>query len=171
VAEAVRMFSEEIPRGAPDLKYLKDLSNRAQKAVLPKGTRGIPQSSGDVINFVEAEVIAVGPGKRGKDTGLLELLADALNYYVEPPRARTDMHDDAEFYRLKMERNRDLIRRARNNSPIPLQVKPGDRILYHPSVQSFDRRIPAELLGLPTTEECYIVNEQTSVLAVLDPEE
>jgi hypothetical protein len=64
-----------------------------------------------------------------------------------------------------------LVYRADNpDTLIPLQVKPGDRILYHPSVQSFDRRIPAELLGLPSTEECYICNEQTSVLAILERE-
>jgi hypothetical protein len=63
-----------------------------------------------------------------------------------------------------------LRRASDKNHCIPLQVKPGDRILYHPSVQSFDRKIPAELLGLPSTEECYICNEQTSVLAILDRE-
>jgi co-chaperonin GroES (HSP10) len=140
--------------------------------ILPDSAKGSTHQGekGDFVHFVEAEVVAVGPGRRGKESGLIDKLADALEYYADPPRARTDLHDDAEFYRLKMERNRELIRRARKDSPIPLQVKPGDRILYHPSVQRFDRKIDPAMIGLPDTEECYIVSEQTSVLAVLERE-
>jgi co-chaperonin GroES (HSP10) len=157
VAQAVRMLADEIAPTREDLEYLKDLSKRAQKTILPKSAKGIPQSSGEVINFVEAEVIAVGPGKRGNGD---PTLIDELAWKVD----QLAMHDHG-----AVEGTQALIDRAQNrNAPIPLQVKPGDRILYHPAVQSFDRKIPAELLGLPATEECYICNEMTSVLAVLE---
>jgi co-chaperonin GroES (HSP10) len=157
VAQAVRMLADQIQPTAADLEYLRALSQRAQKAILSKTAKGIQQSSGDAINFVEAEVIAVGPGRPGKDRHIVSDLAYALQ------ALSAGMLDKTDYDRL-------LKRAERRDFLIPLQVKPGDRILYHPAVQSFDRKIPAELLGLPATEECYICNETTSVLAVLERE-
>jgi co-chaperonin GroES (HSP10) len=129
--------------------------------IIPDSAKGSTHQGegGSLVHFVEAEVVAVGPGKRGTgDPKLLDDLVRKLDQLA--------MHDQG-----AVEGTRSLLQRAQNrNQPIPLQVKPGDRILYHPSVQSFDRKIPAELLGLPSTEECYICNEKTSVLAILDRE-
>jgi co-chaperonin GroES (HSP10) len=127
--------------------------------IIPDSAKGSTHQGekGDLVHFVEAEVVAVGPGKRGNGD---PTLIDDLVWKVD----QLAMHDHG-----AVEGTQALIDRASNRyAPIPLQVKPGDRILYHPAVQSFDRRIPAELLGLPATEECYICNEMTSVLAVLE---
>jgi co-chaperonin GroES (HSP10) len=165
VAQAVRMLADQIRPTAADLEYLRALSQRAQKATLAKTAKGIQQSSGDAINFVEAEVIAVGPGKRRKDSRLF----DEMVRIVEGWFQATDF-DAATGFMLSLDWPAIHGRIRQEAAPIPLQVKPGDRILYHPAVQSFDRKIPAELLGLPATEECYICNETTSVLAVLERE-
>jgi co-chaperonin GroES (HSP10) len=134
--------------------------------IIPDSAKGSTHQGegGSLVHFVEAEVVAVGPGKRRHDGKLLDDLADAIR--------TLHRSDDENLIRAFVDINSDLlVYRADNpDTLIPLQVKPGDRILYHPSVQSFDRRIPAELLGLPSTEECYICNEQTSVLAVLERE-
>jgi co-chaperonin GroES (HSP10) len=126
--------------------------------IIPDSAKGSTHQGekGDLVHFVEAEVIAVGPGKRGKDSRLTQDMADLLRAFQEDSTAQLDVEP--------------LLERFDRGELIPLQVKPGDRILYHPSVQSFDRKIPAELLGLPATEECYICNEMTSVLAVLERE-
>jgi co-chaperonin GroES (HSP10) len=130
--------------------------------IIPDSAKGSTHQGekGDFVHFVEAEVVAVGPGRLGKDPTLLTEMAAVLEGLYNGLLASP--------FRMRVPA---LLERATVNARIPLQVKPGDRILYHPSVQSFDRKIPAELLGLPATEECYIVSEQTSVLAVLDPEE
>jgi co-chaperonin GroES (HSP10) len=114
---------------------------------------------------VEAEVVAVGPGRLGKDSTLINDLTDALEFLWE-----AEVLDDHVRHESSP-RYLNLIERARNrHTLIPLQVKPGDRILYHPSVQRFDRKIDPSMIGLPDTEECYIISEQTSVLAVLERE-
>jgi co-chaperonin GroES (HSP10) len=138
--------------------------------IIPDSAKGSTHQGekGDLVHFVEAEVVAVGPGKRGRNRHLLPDMILALKDAAQ----LIDSHEPIEIHGQNndfVERLYDLAREAgKQDTLIPLQVKPGDRILYHPSVQSFDRRIPAELLGLPATEECYICNEMTSVLAVLD---
>jgi co-chaperonin GroES (HSP10) len=135
--------------------------------IIPDSAKGSTHqgSKGDLVHFVEAEVVAVGPGKRGKgDQTLIDDMADLMRRWCEPATPGNRWEDIVRD-------SRPLLQRAENrNALIPLQVKRGDRILYHPAVQSFDRKIPAELLGLPATEECYICNEMTSILAILEKE-
>jgi co-chaperonin GroES (HSP10) len=127
--------------------------------IIPDSAKGSTHQGekGDLVHFVEAEVVAVGPGRRGKDSHIVSDLAYGLQALA------AGMLDKTDYDRL-------LKRAERRDFLIPLQVKPGDRILYHPAVQSFDRRIDPELLGLPASEECYICNEMTSVLAILEKE-
>ena len=132
--------------------------------IIPDSAKGSTHQGekGDLVHFVEAEVVAVGPGRRGKDSKLIEHLTDCCKTWMNA--------QETDHAQLALNTYELIMRSENRDSPIPLQVKPGDRILYHPAVQSFDRKIPAELLGLPTTEECYICNEMTSVLAVLERE-
>jgi hypothetical protein len=73
-------------------------------------------------------------------------MADLLRRWCEPatPGNRwEDIVNDA----------RPILQRfALRTFPIPLEVKSGDRILYHPAVQSFDRKINPELIGLKPEE-------------------
>jgi co-chaperonin GroES (HSP10) len=129
--------------------------NSVGSIIIPDSAKGITmmgaKGSEDAVHFVEAEVIAVGPGKRGKgDPTLVRELADALD--------RVTYQD-----RSAVQGTGALIERARNPlERIPLIVKPGDRILYHPSVQRFDRKV--EGLG----EGEYFIIREESVLAVIE---
>jgi co-chaperonin GroES (HSP10) len=129
--------------------------------IIPDSAKGSTHQGekGDLVHFVEAEVVAVGPGKRRHDRRLLDQCLVLIEAITRSWDQQT-VQNRAEV----------LLARAQQSPTIPLQVKPGDRILYHPAVQSFDRRIDPELLGLPASEECYICNEQTSVLAILEKE-
>ena len=108
----------------------------------------------DAVHFVEAEVVAVGPGKSSKgDPRLADDMAEALQMAIlgSLPREQYD----------------SLLHRAdTRNNRIPLAVKAGDRILYHPAVVSFDREIDGHLLDLPG-ETLYIIGEH-SILAVIE---
>ncbi len=129
--------------------------------IIPDSAKGSTHQGekGDFVHFVEAEVIAVGPGKRGFDPMLMDDLTDCLRLFcacIEP---------EEEYLTSTMGRARN------RNFLIPLEVKAGDRILYHPAIQSFDRKINPELLGLkPEEGDCYIIGEH-SVLGILDPED
>ena len=159
MTECLRLLCAGNPIDDSDWEFLRDLHKRADKQLLPKVAPGIPTASGEAMNFVEAEVIAVGPGRRVKgDPDLFLELLDCLQQWY-------DVSHSAPFSDTC-----ELLERAKTSlhSLVPLSVEPGDRILYHPAVQSFDRKIASELLGLPAEAECYIVNERTSVLAVLE---
>ena len=106
------------------------------------------------LNFVEAEVIAVGPGKRQRgDATLLDDLVRKVDQLA--------MHNQG-----AVEGVQSLLDRAKRTTRIPMNVKPGDFIFFHPAVQQFDREIPPELIGLdPTKGKCYIIRED-SILAV-----
>ena len=110
----------------------------------------------DQLNFVEANVIACGPGKRGKDETLVRDLAKKLDQLA--------MHDQG-----AVEGTQALLDRANDpNARQPLIVKPGDRILFHPSVQRFDREIEPESIGLPANSgRCFIIREE-SVLGIIE---
>lgn len=116
------------------------------------------------INFVEAEVIAVGPGKRQKgDPTLIDDLVRKLDQLA--------MHDQG-----AVEGTQALIDRAANrNNRIEPIVKPGDKILYHPAVQSYDRDITdivsaALENGNALNGSRYFIIREGSVLAVLEKE-
>jgi co-chaperonin GroES (HSP10) len=150
---------------------LQDLIRRAEKAptVAPR------DNPGDAVHFVEAEIVAVGPGKRQKgDPQLVRDLWDALlcmfaGLEKEVPEVRRHLLE---------ERVETQGRRIR-----PL-VKPGDRILYHPAVQRFDREIthlmfqstppegsePAEqVYSNGHSGSRYFIIREESVLAVIEP--
>lgn len=112
----------------------------------------------DAVSFVEAEVIAVGPGRRAK--GDKHLVHDLWNFLLGHPTLEGEL--------AKAKNNPDVQRnlgeRVHNqNERLPLAVKPGDRILYHPAVISFDREVDGIGKG-----KHYIIRED-SVLAVLEP--
>lgn len=139
-------------------ELLKDLIIRAEKAVLPKTEKGILPSAGAGLNFVEAEVIAVGTGVRARDSGLFWALVAKVDQLA--------MHDQGAVEGTQM-----LLDCAAKEHRVPFMVKPGDRILFHPSVQKFDRQIQPEWIGLKSGEgDCFIIREE-SVLAILDSEE
>ncbi len=138
--------------------------------IVPDSAKGITQTgekgAEDAVHFVEAEVIAVGPGKRGKgDKTLVADMADVLRGRWDYVATKFNAAEIAAKIRENEDRVISLLQRAENgHSRLPLEVKPGDRILYHPAVQRFDRRV--EGLG---EGEFYIIREE-SVLAVLDKE-
>lgn len=113
----------------------------------------------DAVHFVEAEVIAVGPGKRRK--GDPDLVAD-LVYALQLVRGRNTGPNVAVDYEA-------LIERAENRTAfLEPSVKPGDRVLYHPAVQKFDREIDGAMIGRADDGKYYIVGEH-SIMAVLEP--
>jgi len=153
----------------------------------------------DAVHFVEAEVIAVGPGKRARGD---KRLLDDLIIFAEVFAAETDMciHCNARYgtpHAAECDKqgiatlDPEVIRsgattvcfmaeRAKNqNTRIPPLVKPGDRILYHPAVQRFDREITDlmnnEALNDPTIPQpeaasgsrWFIIREE-SVLGILE---
>ena len=113
----------------------------------------------DQLNFVEANVIACGPGKRGKDETLVADMADLLRLFIDPESDVMVPYDSV----------RQLLARAEDpNARQPLIVKAGDRILFHPSVQRFDREIEPESIGLPANSgRCFIIRED-SVLGIIE---
>jgi co-chaperonin GroES (HSP10) len=129
--------------------------------IIPDSAKGSTHQGegGSMVHFVEAEVVAVGPGRRGHDRKFVDACIVLMEAIVREWDAET-VQNRAEV----------LLARAQQTLHHPLQVKPGDRILYHPAVQRFDRKIDPALIGLPDTEECYICNEMTSVLAILERE-
>jgi co-chaperonin GroES (HSP10) len=146
-------------------ELLSDLVVRAEKAILPKTEKGILPSAGAGIHFVEAEVVAVGTGVRAKDPGLFDELVQGLESIFDPEDGNTK-RCDPEHPKLSK-----LLARARNGHRVSFLVKVGDRILYHPSVQKFDRQIPPEWIGLePGEGDVFIIREE-SVLAIIDREE
>jgi co-chaperonin GroES (HSP10) len=132
--------------------------------IIPDSAKGITQmgskGTDDAIHFVEAEVIAVGTGLRAHDPGLVTDMARELRKWAHPmaPTKTVQSLDIVDA----------ILSRAENGKRQPFMVKPGDRILYHPAVQKFDRQIPPEWIGLePGEGECFIIREE-SVLAILD---
>jgi co-chaperonin GroES (HSP10) len=164
-------FSESAAPALESQRQIRPLGEQIIIRVLPPSSVGsiiIPDSAkgsthqgegGSLVHFVEAEVIAVGPGRRRKDPQLMEDMVEFFRAFFGEDSTIQVPYDD-------------FIDRFENrNTPLPLEVKLGDHILYHPAVQSFDRKIDPALIGLPQDAECYICNEQTSVLAVLERDE
>ncbi len=138
--------------------------------IIPDSAKGITQkgSKGDIdtVHFVEAEVIAVGPGKRQKgDAKLLEDVWDTLYHlFIAGPKPHSNIGDQ-EITILKKRYNQQ-------DGRLPPLVKPGDRILYHPAVQRFDRDITdlmQQQLDQPNGSKYFIIREE-SVLAVIERE-
>ena len=154
---------EKLVRGVPimdaDKAFLKELNREAQKAVLRRDMKTMMEEATEPLHFVEADVIACGPGKRGQDERLLADMVLCLGglLSVRQPSSWT-------------QHARDLIVRAEDLNAIqPLSVKPGDRILYHPAVQKYDREIEPELVGLKPIigSKCFIIREE-SILGVVE---
>ncbi len=132
--------------------------------VVPDSAKGItvmnPNKPTEAVHFVEAEVLAVGPGKRMKgDKHLVSDLAHGLQLAYAGQMSNADIDK--------------LFQRAENgHHRVPLSVKPKDKILYHPSVQKFDRDITDFLSDgtEPAGTRYYLISEETSVLAVIERE-
>jgi co-chaperonin GroES (HSP10) len=135
---------------------LKGLIRRAEKAptVAPR------DNPGDAVHFVEAEIVSVGPGKRQKgDPQLVRDLWDALlcmfaGLENEVPEVRRHLLEER------------VETQGRRIHPL---VKPGDKILYHPAVQRFDREITHLMNGNAKPGEKYFIIREESVLAVIEP--
>jgi len=125
----------------------------------------------DAFNFVEAEVIAVGPGKRMKgEPGFIAAVSDFLNDLISDiDLSLASRSHQMSTVQAKGEAKR-LLQRAENvTNYIPPLVKPGDRILYHPAVQRFDRDI-TDLMqqhGDLNSGSRYFIIREDSVLAVI----
>ena len=151
---------EKLVRGVPimdaDKAFLKELNREAQKAVLRRDMKTMMEEATEPLHFVEADVIACGPGKRGKDS----LLVADLAYCLE--QAASGILTIGDYDRV-------LSRAEDPNAIQPLSVKPGDRILYHPAVQKYDREIEPELVGLEPIigSKCFIIREE-SILGVVE---
>jgi co-chaperonin GroES (HSP10) len=155
MTETLRMIVAGVPMDDSDLEWLGDLHKRAQKQVLPRAAKAIPNTSGEAINFVEAEVMEIGPGKRSKsDQKLLGELAHMLELSIN--------------HMLRYDHGLKMLERVSNSSDtrVPFLVKPGDHILYHPAVQRFDREI-THLMDDEPERRWFIIREE-SVLAVIE---
>jgi co-chaperonin GroES (HSP10) len=140
--------------------------NSIGSILVPDSAKGITMTgekgAEDAVHFVEAEVVAVGPGKRQKgDAKLLEDLWDTLyNLYMQGHK-NSNIHDQ-DITLLKKRYNQQ------NGRLSPL-VKPGDRILYHPAVQKFDRDITDVMQnGNEVSGSKYFMIREESVLAVIE---
>lgn len=126
--------------------------------IIPPSAKGITMQGAkgpeDAVHFTEAEVIAVGPGKQVKDQRLLD---DLMTQLLAPTPAQFSLKPFTERY-------------DNRNGRVPMFVKPGDRILYHPAVQKFDRDI-TELMrnGDVSNGSQYFIIREESVLAVIEP--
>src|ERR1700679_2476927 len=83
ITESMKRIASGIPISPADMELLKDLAIRANKWILPKTETGIIPSSGEGLNFVEATVIACGPGKRGRDETLVAEMVIALEHWKQ----------------------------------------------------------------------------------------
>lgn len=150
--------------------------------IIPDSAKGITQkgSGGDMdaVHFVEAEVEAVGPGKRVKDQRLMGDMAYVLETFLALSGLTRD-GTPAAFVVTSGDETRDrqtslnaaiavLERIDRQCTRIPPIVKPGDRILYHPAVQRFDRDITDVMQnGDNLNGSKYFIIREDSVLAVI----
>jgi co-chaperonin GroES (HSP10) len=159
LAECFARLIKGVPILDGDKAFLKELNREAQKAVLPREMKTMMEEATEPLHFVEAEVIACGPGKRGRDENLVADMAFCLRRLRAGVPAAHSVHDFD-----------GLLARAKDPNAIqPLSVKPGDRILYHPAVQKYDREIEPELVGLEPIvgSKCFIIREE-SILGVVE---
>lgn len=143
--------------------------------IIPDSVKAITKTGDsslvDQLNFVEANVIACGPGKRGKGVVFIEHARVFLMQLVDNISASLD--DETRDYSWMpdqaMSEAKRILKLADNETGrLSLIVKPGDRILFHPSVQRFDREIDPESIGLPANSgRCFIIRED-SVLGIIE---
>jgi co-chaperonin GroES (HSP10) len=144
--------------------------NSIGSILVPDSAKGITQkgSKGDMdaVHFVEAEVIAVGPGKRIEDRRLFHDMAYVLQQWQRGLRISEfeGLNDQTTSLMDRIENDTDEFRRR-----VPILVKPGDRILYHPAVQRFDRDITDVMSnGNEVSGSKYFMIREESVLAVIE---
>jgi co-chaperonin GroES (HSP10) len=119
---------------------------------------------GDAVHFVEAVVIAVGPGRRAKgDVNLIPHMITGLREAAEWIGGTSGRDADGRNPAF-VDQLYDLARKAQTVNRIPPMVKPGDRIIYHPSVQKFDRKLEQY-----RDDGDYFIILENSVLAVIEP--
>lgn len=135
--------------------------------ILPDSAKGITKQGddGQAVHFVEAEVIAVGPGKRlNGDKALMDDLVEAI-------RRLSAAEDDLLICTFSTIDSDGLLQRSQNgHQRQALSVKPGDRIVFHPAVQKFDRDITDFLSDgtEPLGTKYYLISEERSALAVIE---
>lgn len=137
---------------------LEDKFSPDSQLVMPDSAKRSTLQSADGkdrVNFVLAEVVAVGPGRPRVDSDLVPALVAALQMW-----SLAGFPSAAQFV-FKQQHTEELLKRAYDSAElIPLDVKPGDRILYHPSVRNFDRSV--DIGGV----EHFIIGEH-SLLAIV----
>jgi co-chaperonin GroES (HSP10) len=134
---------------------LEDKFSSGSALVIPDSAKKstVQGSDGSMVNFVKAEVIAVGPGRRRVDSDLLPEVVATLERVLSNNGPLTNA------------RIRELLKRIADPVElIPLDVKPGDTILYHPSVRNFDRSVDVD--GV----EHFLIGEH-SLLAIVNLDE
>jgi co-chaperonin GroES (HSP10) len=132
---------------------IEDKFSSDSSIVMPDSAKKstVQGSDGSMINFVKALVISVGPGRPRVDSDLLPEVTATLERVLSNPGDLTNT------------RVLDLLKRIDSEELIPLDVKAGDTILYHPSVRNFDAHRSVEIDGV----EHFIIGEH-SLLAVID---
>ncbi len=137
--------------------------------VVPDSAKRISHqgADGEVVHSVEAEVIAVGSGARLKgDKTLVSDFGDICREWVEH-WAGLGVTDKGDL----IQRTDGVLQRAENgHHRAELQVKPGDRVIFHPAVQSFDRDVTHLLAdgSEPLGTRYYLISEERSALAVIE---
>jgi co-chaperonin GroES (HSP10) len=196
-ATGARRMSNPTPTPSPAAPTLPDTEPRARiqplgeqiiirtipqnsvgSILIPDSAKGITmmgeKGAMDAVHAVEAEVIAVGPGKRQK--GDMKLVEDFVTLVTEAnenvnARMRGDGSDRRRWCQIEDDITRLILRAGSRNARIPPLVKPGDHILYHPAVQKFDRDITHVMEnGNEISGSKYFMIREDSVLAVIDHE-
>lgn len=154
--EVIQALNEDRRAANParQQKWRQEVAAKLEKA----RSMPIPNNLSNAVHFVEAEVVAVGPGR--SSNGDPTLIADLVRKLDQ-----LAMHDQG-----AVEGTQALIdRAAKRNRLIPLSVRVGNRILFHPSVQRFDREIEPVLVG--EIEGRFFIIREDSVLAILEEEQ
>jgi co-chaperonin GroES (HSP10) len=155
------IIEADVYRGVKDILqgHIRKDAGAIVRGFLGAKTNANQANLNDAVHFVEAEVIAVGPGKRFQDRTILKELA----YCLENPEP------------LEPALLASLLKRARDPQMfMPPIVQVGDLIHYHPAVQRFDRDITDIVLRYSDQREedlkgsrFFLIREE-SVLAVIE---
>lgn len=136
-----------------------------------KGIITLKGDDGQAVHFVEAEVIAVGPGKRNTDPALIGSMRMFLtDLIVNIEDSLSPKHHAFSSVQAMGEAKRLLQRSQNGHQRQALSVKPGDRIVFHPAVQSFDRDVTDFLSDgtEPLGTKYFLISEERSALAVIE---
>ena len=156
------------PLGEQIIIRVRPVAEQIGSIVVPDVAKRHTQqgSDGAAVHFVEADVIAVGPGRRRQDPVLPREMAFVLRELLGGATFSDSGNEPGTVPRAMVNA---LIERALNPPPrLTPSVKPGDHILFHPAVQSFDRELQEDLLDPDDREGKYYIIREDSILAVIE---